>query len=240
MALSLQNSQNLLKDRINALNVLAGGIAHEVRNPLNGMNLNLDLIKRNLDNPEKIGDYVERLKGDIRKISLIVTKLLDYTRPMDLTLTQVKLKGMIENISAKVKAENQESQIEFKVLEVNGPISALVDSLRMEQVFYNLLKNAVQAIDGKGTVRVALSLTDSSVMMQFKDTGKGIPKQDREHIFDPFFTTRAEGSGLGMSIVKKIIETHKGIINVGEGEPGDLFKTNICIHLPRGADTEES
>ncbi|MFH1762209.1 MAG: HAMP domain-containing sensor histidine kinase [bacterium] len=234
MAVSLQKGQNLLKERVNALSVLAGGIAHEVRNPLNGMNLNLDLIKRNLDNPQKIKELIQRLRGDIKKLSFIVTRLLDYTRPLEPAYVDINLKNMLDVLCCKLKKENINKNIKFEVIETGKPVKISADNVRMEQVFYNLLVNAVQAINSiKGMVQININETESSAVLQFMDTGCGIKEEDKERIFDPFFTTRAEGTGLGMAIVKKIVESHSGVIFVGDLEPESNFKTNICIHLPK-------
>jgi PAS domain S-box-containing protein len=219
-------------DRLAALGQMAAAVAHEIRNPLGGIEGFAALLERDLvDEPAK-REMARQVVQGARSLNRIVARLLDFTRPMTLTLRRAHLSEIAEAALAVVEREMEGG---------NGPSvrvvrryakadTAIVDREQMYGVVLNLVRNAWQAMRGPGEIVVRVDSDGTRVMLSVGDTGCGMTEEVRQKLFSPFFTTKETGTGLGLSIVRKVVLAHGGSIEV-ESEPGvgSLF----AVSLPR-------
>lgn len=223
-------------DKLVLLGQLSAGIAHEIRNPLAAVNLNLQIIKRKTkeDNPQF--EYVQTALQGVERISRIVEVTLNFSRP-----AMPDIKGMNLNELLPIVLELVASVIKRKDIEVNLKLDENLpliqaDAKQMQQVFINLITNAADSIKSKGKIEIETYLESAGRRGELKyvaaaitDTGCGIPPDDLRKIFNPFFTRKPEGTGLGLPITQRILHQHNGIIdvesNLGKG-------TTFYVKLP--------
>ncbi|HYO90494.1 MAG TPA: ATP-binding protein, partial [Pyrinomonadaceae bacterium] len=219
---------------------LASAIAHEIRNPLNYINLTLDHL-RNAFAPEdeKKRETFERLavqlKKEVARINTRITEFLKYTRPTRLELRPLDLKPLAEDALRMVEVQAAESGIETRIETEDDVPLIMGDEETMRSVLTNLIINGLQAIDGEGG-RLTIHLAGSDngrreARIDITDTGRGIPPENISQIFEPYFSTKETGTGLGLAIVKKGVDDHGGTINV-QSEAG--AGTTFTITLPAG------
>ena len=215
---------------------LAAAIAHEIRNPLNYINLTLDHLRSSFApadeaKRETFIKLTDQLKTEVARINRHITDFLKYSRPTKLELQDIDVGAEAEDALRIVEARAQENGIEMKVQQDNSLRTVLADRESLRSVFTNLVINAVEAIDGEGgTVSIKLSnVDDNSVKVEISDTGCGISAQDISKVFEPYFSTKETGTGLGLAIVKKAIDDHGGSISVSSKEGSG---TTFTIILP--------
>lgn len=222
---------------------LAAAIAHEIRNPLNYINLTLDHLRSSFapDDPGKRETFerlADQLKSEVRRINRHITDFLKYSRPTELELEPLDLRVQAEDALRVINGQAAENGIETK-LEEQGKVPLVVadkDSLR--SVFTNLLINSLEAINsGGGSVSIKLSAeATNSARIEITDTGKGIDPEDIAKIFEPYYSTKETGTGLGLAIVKKAIDDHRGSISVSSKQGSG---TTFTIILPTDRKIEE-
>jgi signal transduction histidine kinase len=215
---------------------LAAAIAHEIRNPLNYINLTLDHLRSSFSpaDPAKRETFVKlanQLKAEVARINRHITDFLKYSRPSKLTLQPVDLRTEAEDSLRIVEARAEERGIETTIKQEGDLPSVLADHEALRSVFTNLIVNAVEAITGEGgSVTIKLSnATPNSVKVEVSDSGCGIKSQDISKVFEPYFSTKETGTGLGLAIVKKAIDDHGGTISVASKEGSG---TTFTIILP--------
>jgi signal transduction histidine kinase len=216
---------------------LASAIAHEIRNPLNYINLTLDHLRTALapEDPAKRATFnrlADQLKAEVARINRRISEFLNYTRPVKREFRPLDLRAVAEDAMRIVEVEAAENGIETRI-EMDGPVPAVMgDSESLRSVFTNLFINGLQAIDGKGgSLRVRLSTEEDerNARIEISDTGRGIAPEHISQVFEPYFSTKETGTGLGLAIVKKTIDDHGGAISV-QSEQGS--GTTFTIILP--------
>ena len=215
---------------------LAAAIAHEIRNPLNYINLTLDHLRSSFapDAPTKRTTFVQltdQLKAEVARINRHITDFLKYSRPTKLELQDLDILAEAEDALRLVEVRATECGIETKI-ERDGPLpQVMADRESLRSVFTNLVINAVEAIDCEGgSVSIRFSNADhNSVKVEVIDTGHGISGQDISKVFEPYFSTKETGTGLGLAIVKKAIDDHGGTISVASKKGSG---TTFTIILP--------
>jgi signal transduction histidine kinase len=217
-------------ERLAAVGELSASIAHEVRNPLAGMKGALQVLRKDIVLDASKKEIMDELLAQIARLENLVRDLLTFARPNPLSLQPVDLHSVLDRTLRLLQDGIEGSGI--TVRRTYGPNSDPIeaDPLQMEQVFLNLIGNAMQAMSKGGVLDVTTRFTKDKVQLQFGDTGNGIAPADLPRIFQPFHTTKHRGSGLGLSIVKKIVEAHGGTVSV-ESKLGD--GTTACVTLPR-------
>ena len=216
---------------------LASAIAHEIRNPLNYINLTLDHLRATFapDDPkkqEKIDNLTRQLKLEVARINTRITEFLNYSRPVKLEPRKLELVEIANDALSIFEAQAADSNVEAR-LETQGEIPAVfADPESLRSALTNLIINSFQAMDGSGgKLKISLSSEDDgrSARIEISDTGRGIAAEDISKVFEPYFSTKETGTGLGLAIVKKAIDDHQGTISVkskvGEG-------TTFVITLP--------
>ena len=196
------------------LKQMSAGLAHEVRNPLNGMRIFLELLKRRLTSDDKAKEMIERVDGEIQALDRIVTEFLDFARPTPLQQEMVNLSEAIDSVLTLLQTEFDDNAIQVQTSDLNALPPIHADAEQLKQVFTNILKNALQAMPEGGTLTISGEVisAENTVRLEFMDTGVGIPPDAVERIFDPFFTTKDTGTGLGLAVAKRLLENHSGTI----------------------------
>lgn len=215
---------------------LASAIAHEIRNPLNYINLTLDHLRNKFqpedpDKQQKFDKLTAQLKAEVERINRQISDFLRYSRPVKLDLQPLDARNTVEDSLRIVEAQAEDQNIKISLVEREDVPRILGDAEILRSVFNNLFINSVQAMEtGGGILNVTISPENGFVKIEVKDTGVGIEEENVEKIFEPYFSTKETGTGLGLAIVKKIIEDHNGTIEVGSiiGE-GTIF----TVRLPK-------
>lgn len=234
------------KERLATIGEMAAGMAHEIRNPLASLSGSIEVLKRELRLDDENHKLMEIAVKEAERLNSIITQFLLYARPLRPRRKRADLHALLSETIQLIK-NNPEYDDRIRVdLQTGGdPLMILIDSDQMRQVFWNLSINAFQAMPQGGTLTISTGRSPSGkgrgvpfgrdggslgdqVEIIFNDTGEGIKKEDLSKIFYPFFTTKSSGSGLGLSIVQRVIEEHFGRIEVGSDEKGTTF----VIYLP--------
>ncbi len=227
-----------IKDKMISLGHVAAGIAHEIRNPLSGINIFLDSIRENFQDAESSDDIrslISQAQAAAGKIESVVKGVLDFARPGTPRFDMAGINGPIQDALklTMVMLRKSDIAVETDLAENLQPVH--IDVQQMEQVLLNLITNAAEALkSAQGERRIAIRTfaEEQSVVVQFSDSGGGIPPEQYDKIFDPFYTTKKDGSGIGLSIVRRIVADHRGRITAGRSVwGGALFE----IRLPSGA-----
>jgi len=221
-------------DKLAALGTLAAGVAHEVKNPLHALSLNLHLLAQELVAPERsegeVKGYLEILRSEIQRIHRIVENFLRFSKPSIPEAKPLDLNVLVERVLSLVAFEAADCGvvIETHLDPALGSIAG--DEGQLSQMFLNLAINGLQAMRSGGTLTVRTHIAGGRAEIELRDTGEGIPADHLPHLFDPYFTTRPGGVGLGLAIAHRIVEGHQGTIDV-ESEVGK--GTVVMVRLPR-------
>ncbi|NTW28562.1 MAG: PAS domain-containing protein [Coriobacteriia bacterium] len=222
--------QLIRADRLAALGQLTAGVAHEVRNPLGVIRASVQLLEDAHGDAARIKEIAGVIKQEIDRLNRVIKALLDFGRPSTPTLVRTDLRETIAHIVSFASRFALQSGVRIvqKVPEDLPAVSGDPDQL--EQVFLNLVTNAVQAMgDIGGIITIEARSDEYFVEVSVADTGPGIDPADLAKIFDPFFTKRADGTGLGLTVVHRIIEDHDGQVEVESGPGGTVF--TIRLHV---------
>lgn len=229
-----------LRDRLAALGEMAAAIAHEVKNPLAGIEVMAGLLKRRLTDNAEARTLLNDIITEAKMANAIVLEVLEFVRPVRLHVTSVDVAALLND--ALLMADSLVSRGTV-VVSVDAPPALPEvegDDHQLRQVFTNLLVNALEALGGKGRLTVRVSRlrppdwsgggdvpAGPALQIEVEDDGPGVPESIRERIFSPFFTTKSRGSGLGLAIVRKIVDAHDGQISLRAGANG----TGTCVRL---------
>jgi signal transduction histidine kinase len=211
--------ETIQSERLNALTMLAAGVAHEVGNPLNSLNIQLQLLARRLRKlPEAqrkdLIKSVDAAKEEISRLDTVIRQFLGAIRPARLDRHLENINQLVQESVRFLEAETTDRNIIVQT-ELRSDLPLLeVDRTQIKQAFFNVIRNAFQAMKSGGILRVRTDSDDRFVSITFADTGGGIPDVEMSKIFEPYFTTKAAGSGLGLLIVRRIIREHGGEIEL--------------------------
>lgn len=230
---SIKTLQSLISysAKLTALGRLTSGVAHEVKNPLNAMMIHLEILKEKLEVPSgDVQQSLEVIGSEIRRLDRVVQGFLRFIRPEELRLKLLDLNALLKDLVALVETEWQREGIQFTFhFDATLPLMA-VDEELLRQAFLNILLNACQAMPTGGTVYISTEREEwEFVKVSIADTGVGIPPEDIGKIFQLYYTTKSGGSGIGLSLVYRIVQMHDGSIEVlsevGQG-------TTMVVRLP--------
>jgi signal transduction histidine kinase len=227
-ALQKVQAENVQAEKLASLGYLSAGVAHEIRNPLNSITLFVQLIKSGIDDPELCG-YVEKILKEVDRIDTIVRKLLDASKRPRFELKVVLIDQLIDQTIEAFRPQFDQNRIHVEREFRNIPPAIQADPTELEQIFVNLFLNSIHEMPADGRLKVLLDHDSKDIIIRVSDNGGGIPKENLVNIFDPFFTTKTKGSGLGLSVVLRIVKTYGGKIGV---EKSDKTGTTFCIVLP--------
>ncbi|UCF65335.1 MAG: HAMP domain-containing protein [bacterium] len=244
MAESLEKNQRQLRrmERLAAISRFASLVSHEIRNPLNAMNINLQILRRLISQtdspPEKKMKYLNIITSEINRMNSLVTNFLAITRPPELNLIRSDLHQILEEVILTLEGQAKSLAVEVKREYSDRSFYGMFDYNQLKQVFQNIILNSFDAMKDGGQVIVQTMLNPDrkkgksdfkGIQIRFIDSGVGIPKQKLSEIFEFYYTTKRTGTGLGLAIAKQIIEGHKGKIEVESIEGSG---TTVIITLP--------
>ena len=210
----LHRTQMSRAEHFATLGEMATGLAHEIRNPLAGIAGVIEIIGRDLPNTSPARDVVKDVRQEIARINHIVTDLLQTARPHPPNIGRSDLNVTIEHAVMLARQQALAQGVEITLHKEPSLPEVEHDSDQIHQVMLNLLLNALQAIDRKGKVEVKLARRNASAVVEVIDNGRGIPPENLPNIFRPFYTTKGDGTGLGLSLARRIVEDHQGRIDV--------------------------
>jgi signal transduction histidine kinase len=235
-----QREQLIRTEKLASVGQLAAGVAHEIGNPLAAVLGYADILRadvtaeRPLMTADERRDALDRVKAETQRIHRIIQDLLEYSRPTREEALATEPLGILRSAEALLRPQGRFRSITVAAEPEPGPWPAvLVSAGRLRQVFVNLLMNAADAMEGKGTITVSAAQLDGQVRLQFRDQGPGISHELERKIFDPFFTTKSpgQGTGLGLSISRSIIESYHGTLELCPPAP-DARGATFLITLP--------
>lgn len=241
MVALLIRTQESLKhsEKLAAMGQMAASMAHEIRNPLGIIKSTSDVLKEKYAAEKTSDELFDYISDEVRRLNYLVNNFLSFAREPKLNFKTTDLNQIIKKAVAAIEREKQDRPIEITCHRVEQLAPFAFDEDAIQQVLFNLLINAIQAIEREGTIDIGLTTTDiknrSYAKLTVSDNGAGI-QGDLSQIFEPFYSTRSSGSGLGLAICKQIIEKHDGWIEV-ESQPGKgtVFWFYLPIAVERGA-----
>ena len=228
--------ERIESERIDSIVRLAAGVAHELGNPLNSLTIHLQLIERKIKklseqaDAAKLAESLLVCQGEVERLDGIITHFLEAVRPQKPELNELDLLRLVEEVLRVQEAELSDRKLGVKVEFSEELPTILGDSDQIKQVFFNLIKNAMEAMQPNGSLRIIARRDDDYVYLQFVDTGSGISGEDLSKVFQAYYTTKKGGHGLGMMIVERIMRAHGGHINI---ESRKEAGTAITLQFPQ-------
>jgi signal transduction histidine kinase len=200
--------------RLAAISRITGGVAHEIKNPLNAISLRLDLLRARLGEPEEeLVAEIDILSNEVRRLDRVVKTFLDFSRPVDVKLTEVDLVAIAREVAELTtpQAALAKIQVWFEDSAQSAPIRGDADMLK--QAILNLVLNAIEAMKSGGNLWLRVSKEGNAVVLNVSDDGPGIPSEARDKVFQLYFTTKLRGSGIGLAMTYRAVQLHNGTIN---------------------------
>jgi two-component system, sporulation sensor kinase E len=232
---SRRSTQQIIEsERLNALTLLAAGVAHEIGNPLNSLHIHLQLMERQAHKlghteREELQESINIARSEVNRLDSIVTQFLRAIRPSKPELHPENVNTIVEETLRFFTPELQDREIAVEQ-ELRSDLPMLqIDRDQMKQAFYNVIKNSLEAMKRRGTLRIHTDRDDTHVLISFVDTGSGMSAENLGRVFEPYFTTKASGTGLGLLIVRRIVREHGGELSIESSEGKGL---TLTIRLP--------
>ncbi len=229
-------------DLLATLGTLAVGLAHEIKNPLGGIKGAAQLLRRSLAQDSSLVEYADIMIREVNRVNLLIEQLLDLSRPAKLNLVPLNIHELLEDILLLERQPMEERKVGVRKYFDPSLPPIRGDRAQLTQVFLNLVKNALEAMDGQGCLTIITRIeTDfhirehgrergKFIWVDIEDDGVGIKKENLSHIFSPFFTTKNNGTGLGLAICHRIIKEHGGLIRVESREGnGATFRVSLLV-----------
>ena len=222
--------------RTDAVRDLAAGVAHEIGNPLNAISLNLQLLAREFrrepdeERRARLLHDIATSQNEVKRLEGIIKGFLSAIRPAKLNLVPGSILDPLTDTLDAMKAQFEDRRIQTQLNLPTALPTVLVDHAQMEQVFFNLVKNAIEAMKDGGSLDIEVEADDRDVHVIFRDNGTGMDAATLAHIFEPYQTSKEQGSGLGLMLSRRIVHAHGGEIDV-ESKPG--AGTAFTVRIPR-------
>jgi signal transduction histidine kinase len=218
-------------EKLSVIGKFASLIIHDIKNPMSNIRAYAELIRMNYKTDERVLKSTNVIINEVDRLTKMTSELLEFARgEMNLNKTPVNLSSLIETLIDTIKEELNLQHIRI-IFDEKSDAVLFLDSEKFKRVFYNLISNAIDAIVTNGVITIRITEEDSWIKCSIQDNGLGMDQEVVQKIFEPFYTTKKKGTGLGMAIVKSIIESHNGIIKVtsskGTGTTFDLLLPKI-------------
>jgi len=218
LASAMDKMRNDLAQHQHEKEEMLAQIAHEIRNPLGGIELLAGLIREDLEKKGESSEYIQKIEDEIRGLKSLISTYLNYSRPVPANPEWVNPQETIKEVKEMLKPALEKKGIELSCNGTTDPV--WFDPNHLRQILINLVSNSVEALNKKGKIFVQTSKKNNEFSISVTDNGPGIPVDQQEQIFQPFFTTRDEGTGLGLAICKKLCEQNGAIIAANNNESG--------------------
>ncbi len=226
--------ETIESERLNALTLLAAGVAHEIGNPLNSLHIHLQLMERKVreldDNAKaELQDSIDVARSEIGRLDSIVTQFLRAIRPSRPQLHPENVNTIVEEAVRFFAPEIRDRDVAVEQ-ELRSDLPLLqIDRDQMKQALYNVIKNSLEAMKRRGSLRIHTDMDDKHVLISFIDSGGGMSPEDLSRVFEPYFTTKPFGTGLGLLIVRRIVREHGGELSIVSSQGQGL---TLTIRLP--------
>jgi len=246
-----KEEQERLRDRLAALGQMAANLAHEIRNPLAAIEVSCSLLKRRLADGAGERELLDKIIAEVKRLNRTITSSLEFVRPLSLTLAPARLGTVLDEALTVAIGRRGKPGLRVVRTDAAGMAAFRMDAGQLRQVFENLFLNALEAMADEGTLGIEVSVApapaspmtpyrpanapdarggfESYAVVRVSDTGRGIADEHLDKLFHPFFTTKKQGSGVGLSVARKIVDSHRGLIDV-ESQPGR--GTVFTVRLP--------
>jgi len=207
------------EDERELIEAVAAGIAHEVRNPLNALQINIQILDQELrllvpDRAAHVYAVLGKISREVNSLDNFVSEFLRYARPPRLKLEPVAVRQVLGDLVTFLEPQFAEKEVKLRLAAAGGPKVIRADSFQLKLAVLNLLLNGLQATPPGGSVEIATGEEGSRIAIEIRDSGEGIPPDRLERVFDVFFTTREGGTGLGLPIARRIIDEHGGSLSL--------------------------
>lgn len=217
---------------------IAAGIAHEVRNPLNALQINLGILEQELseivpDHGSHVFEVIGKIAGELRSLDNFVTEFLRFARPPRPALEPVAVRPLLADLATFIGPECSGKRVSLSLTAEGGPETAMADPFQLKHAVLNLVLNALQATPAGGAIAIETGGDARTLEVRVRDTGQGIGEAILPHVFDAFFTTREGGTGLGLPIARRIVEAHGGTL-VLESRDGAGAVATLSLPVARG------
>jgi len=235
--------KNIESQKVRAITMLAAGVAHELGNPLNSLNIHLQLLKRSLQNAnsknmefpfDDAKKNVAIALEEVLRLDAIVNNFLSAVRPAPMLMEQINIKKLLSESINFMAKELQNKNIALNVNYENNLPPIMGDESQLKQAFYNIIKNGIQVMPDGGTLTINGNVGDDFLEIVFTDTGPGISADDISRIMEPYFSKNQDGTGLGLLIVDRIIRAHGGELGIESSiNSGAVFTIRLPLHERR-------
>jgi signal transduction histidine kinase len=196
-----------LNSHLREMNVAAAGLAHETRNPLNIIRGLAQMIAKNQNTAEEVRKESLAITEEVDRVTVQLNEYINYSKPREVRRSPVAIGPLLSDVVNTLKSDLEDKSIQLEMAPENFTVNA--DQQLLRQVVFNLLINAIQAVDKNGQIQIVTRKTNTGeASFEVRDNGPGVPAEQRDEIFRPYFTTRAKGTGLGLAVVKQIVMAH--------------------------------
>ncbi len=233
LSVTMEEMRQKLLTRERQLRQMLAGVAHEIRNPLGGIEIYAGLIADDLPEGDERKQHILKVIGEVRTLNEVIAKFLEFARPVPSDPVMTPVAGLIEDAAFLLNPEMEQAHIDYRT-DVPADLDVYADGEQIKRALINLMKNAIQAMGDGGRLSVSARNGDGEVAIEVADTGPGVPLDVVERFFEPFFTTREQGSGLGLAIVQQTLEKNRGRVEL-ESVPGKGM--SVKMYLPATDET---
>ena len=234
-----ESEQNVETQKVKVITQMAASVAHELGNPLNSLGIHLQILKRKLKQQQdgkvevsEVEKFTDIAEQEISRLDAIVKNFLNAVRPGEPQMQLIDLKNLLGKAVGFMRPEIEGKAIQVELSFPDSIPTLTGDPGQLTRAFFNIIKNAIQAMPDGGLLDISCSVDDVFVHIKFTDTGKGLSDRELSRLMEPYFTTKSDGHGLGLIIVDRIIHAHGGALTI-EGSPG--HGAAFTISLPRHA-----
>ncbi len=219
-----------MERRLTAINRLTGGVAHEIKNPLNSIAIRLELLRNHLREAPEAEEEINIISQEITRLDRVVRTFLDFTRPVELAAADLDLRTIVQEVLTLIEPEASKHQVTLEFNSPSAPVRVRGDADLLKQALMNICRNALDVMPGGGRLSVGLLRAGIEAVISVADTGPGIPAQQRDKIFQLYYSTKKKGSGIGLAMTFRAVQLHGGSIEV-ESEPGQgaLFRLRLPV-----------
>ncbi len=226
-------SQLDVATRLSAISRLTGGVAHEIKNPLNAIGLRLELLKARLGEPDhELSGEIDILSKEVLRLDRVVKTFLDFSRPLDVHVQDLDLAVLAREVTEFVTPQARLAKIEVDFSSPSEPALIRGDSDLLKQAILNLVTNAIDAMHEGGRLQVRIDQSGDKLTLEISDTGPGIPPELRDKVFQLYFTTKTGGSGIGLAMTFRAVQLHNGTISFkSEAGSGTTFRLEFPANV---------